>query len=91
MSRWAAFWARRRGQAVPPTSIAGRTAVARACAHCAHFRNDPADIEAALPGLASLSSGSGSVRSDDGLCLKHDRFVTMGSSCSVFRMDAGEG
>ena len=70
------------GPCRPPTEPAdagGSTSVnAAACAACRHFRDDPADIEAALPGLSVLSSGYASVRGQDGLCLKHDRFVTRG-------------
>jgi hypothetical protein len=54
------------------------------CQHCLHFRNDPADIEAALPGFATFGSGRSAVRADDGLCVSHDRFVTTQSSCPKF-------
>jgi hypothetical protein len=54
----------------------------RQCRTCRHFRNDAAFLEAALPGLASLSSGYGSVRADDGLCLLHDRYLGARSSCA---------
>jgi hypothetical protein len=56
---------------------------------CIHFRNDPAAIEAAFPGLAALSSGYGSVRADDGLCALHDRYLGARASCARFnRRDA---
>ena len=54
----------------------------RQCRTCRHFRNDAAFLEAALPGLASLSSGYGSVRADDGLCLLRDRYLGARSSCA---------
>jgi hypothetical protein len=54
------------------------------CRRCAHFRNDPAYLEAALAGLASLSSAYGSVRGEDGLCLRHDRYLGAGSCCADF-------
>jgi hypothetical protein len=57
---------------------------AERCGACAHFRNDAAFLEAALPGLASLSSGHASVRGEDGLCLRHDRYLTATSWCSDF-------
>lgn len=60
-------------------------AMRRHCIACLHFRNDPAEIEAAVPGLMSLSSAQASVRADDGLCLNHDRLVTARSSCAAFR------
>ena len=87
MTLWMRLWARWRGgrqaarDVVQPSNTisSGRT-----CSNCCRFRNDPIDLEAAVPGLASLSSGFASVRSDDGLCLEHDRFVTAGASCPKF-------
>ncbi len=55
------------------------------CAGCAHFRNDPAFLESAFNGLASLSSGYASVVADDGLCLHHDRLTSARSWCAAFR------
>jgi hypothetical protein len=54
------------------------------CRACAHFRNGAAELERAVPGLASLSSGYASVRGDDGLCLEHDRHVMARSGCRSF-------
>ncbi|MGO8918249.1 MAG: hypothetical protein ACLQJR_20300 [Stellaceae bacterium] len=54
------------------------------CRTCAHFRNDPAYLEAALCGLASLSSAYGAVRGEDGLCLRHDRYLGARSLCADF-------
>jgi hypothetical protein len=54
------------------------------CGSCRDFRNDPAYLEAAIPGLTCLSSGSASVRADDGLCLRHDRYLGAGRSCADF-------
>lgn len=58
------------------------TQALRQCRTCRHFRNDAAFLEATLPGLASLSSGYGSVRADDGLCLLHDSYLGARSSCA---------
>jgi hypothetical protein len=60
----------------------------RQCRTCRHFRNDPAFLEAAFAGLTSMSSGYGSARSDDGLCLHHDRYLGARSSCADY---AGRG
>lgn len=66
-------------------------AAARRCGNCAHFRNDPAWLEAVIPGLASLSSGDASVRAEDGLCLRHDRYLGADACCADFTAeDAGE-
>ncbi len=54
------------------------------CAECKHFRNDPAALEAAFPGLSSLSSARGSVRADDGLCARHDRYLSARANCADF-------
>jgi len=54
------------------------------CRACRHFRSDAEFIEAAFGGLTSLSSGYSSVRSDDGICLRHDRYLSARSSCGDF-------
>jgi hypothetical protein len=56
----------------------------RQCRTCRHFRNDAAFLEAAFSGLASMSSGYGSVRADDGICLRHDRYLGARSSCADY-------
>jgi hypothetical protein len=67
----------------------------RQCRNCRHFRNDPKYLETAFKGLTSLSSGYASVRSDDGICVRHDRYLSARSSCQDFSLpaahvDAGE-
>jgi hypothetical protein len=52
------------------------------CASCRHFNGRPLDIEAALPGLSSLSSAFAAVRSSDGICAAHDRYVAASSVCA---------
>jgi len=54
------------------------------CRWCGHFRDDPAFLETALPGLASLGSGYGSTRAADGLCVRHDRFAAPTGACGEF-------
>ena len=56
----------------------------RTCRQCRHFRNDAQYLETAFPGLASMSSGYGSVRADDGICTRHDRYLNAESSCVQF-------
>lgn len=55
---------------------------AAACASCAHFRADPFTIERFVPGLRSFGSGFAAVRADDGLCLRHGRYLAASSSCA---------
>jgi len=54
------------------------------CIKCKHFKNAPADLEAALRGLSSLSSAYAAVRSEDGICAVHDRYVAASSVCAAF-------
>ena len=56
----------------------------RRCGNCSAFRNDRAYLEAAMPGLTSMSSGDASVRADDGICLRHDRYLSARASCAAF-------
>jgi len=51
------------------------------CETCKHFRNDPAYIEEAFRGLTSFSSGYASARADDGLCTKHDLYLSADCTC----------
>jgi hypothetical protein len=54
------------------------------CGACQHFRNDAAYLETAFAGLTSLSSAFGSARSDDGICIRHQRYLTARSCCADF-------
>jgi hypothetical protein len=58
--------------------------LAGSCRGCRHFNDRPLDLEAAFPGLASLSSAFAAVRSADGLCAVHQRYVTSASVCARF-------
>jgi hypothetical protein len=55
------------------------------CANCVDFRNDPDFLEGAFQGLTSLSSARGSVRADDGICVRHDRYLSARAVCREFR------
>ncbi|MCU0303271.1 MAG: hypothetical protein MUC56_04360 [Thermoanaerobaculales bacterium] len=54
------------------------------CGRCAHFVDDPRELERALPGLGILSSAWGSTRGDQGLCTVHDLFLQPVMSCPRF-------
>ena len=54
------------------------------CAQCAHFLDDPAAIEAMIPGLTAMGSARASVRGDDGLCTAHDRMASARDWCERF-------
>lgn len=54
------------------------------CLTCVNFRNAPTALEAALPGLNSLSSANNASRGDDGLCRKHERFVGPTAHCADY-------
>jgi hypothetical protein len=54
---------------------------ARVCAQCRSFKGGAASFEAALPGVASLSSAHAALRAGDGHCTLHDRLVAATSCC----------
>lgn len=54
------------------------------CHECKHFQNEAAHVEAALPGLSSLSSAYAAVRYSDGVCAVHRRYIAASSICSTF-------
>jgi hypothetical protein len=54
------------------------------CGKCVHFQNNPAILEKTFPGLTSLSSGFGSVRAQDGLCNRHDLYLSNFDGCGDF-------
>ena len=54
------------------------------CRACAHFRNDPAYLEAIFQGLNVMSSAWASVVAEDGICLRHDRYLSAEASCPDF-------
>ena len=54
------------------------------CRDCRHFVNDPADIEAMIPGLTAMGSARASVRASDGICAVHDLMVSARDSCDQF-------
>ena len=66
------------------SSEPGGDAVGAACGRCAHFENDPAALERAFPGLASMGSGYASVRAQDGLCRRHDLYLSARDRCASF-------
>jgi hypothetical protein len=61
-----------------------RLADSRSCGQCKHLQNDPLEVEAALPGLSSLSSAYAAVRCSDGICAVHERYVAASSICPAF-------
>jgi len=63
----------------------------RQCRFCTHFCSDPAYLEAVFPGLTSLSSAYASVRAEDGLCRRHDRYLSARSGCENFSPGRGKG
>jgi hypothetical protein len=55
-----------------------------ACGDCTHFRNDPEFLEASFKGLSAMGSAWGSVRAEDGLCGRHDRYLSAHAFCADF-------
>jgi hypothetical protein len=56
----------------------------RICRDCAHFRNDPAYLEAQMPGWSSLGSAWGATRAEDGICVLRDLYLAATRSCDRF-------
>ena len=56
------------------------------CQHCVHFDDDPASIEAKIPGLTSFGSAYSSARGHAGICQEFDRFMdpVMALNCPSF-------
>jgi hypothetical protein len=54
------------------------------CRGCCHFRNDPAYLESVFQGLNVMSSAWASVVAEDGLCLRHDRYISAEACCPDF-------
>jgi hypothetical protein len=58
------------------------------CRACVHFRNDPAYLESVFQGLNVMSSAWASVIAEDGICLRHDRFLSADAGCGDFESAA---
>jgi hypothetical protein len=58
------------------------------CASCRYFSAAAPEIESQLPGLRVLSSAYAAVRSDDGLCRQHERYIAASSICDAFAVRA---
>ena len=54
------------------------------CINCAFFRNSPSYMEQVFKGMNTMSSGHASVRMDDGICLKHDEYLSASDWCDKF-------
>ncbi|RMG31374.1 MAG: hypothetical protein D6721_01205 [Gammaproteobacteria bacterium] len=63
---------------------AGRRRGAPVCRHCRHFRNDADYLEAVLPGLQVMGSARASVRAEDGICVRHQLYLSARCSCAGF-------
>jgi hypothetical protein len=51
------------------------------CGNCRHFAGTPVDLETQWRGLRVFGSGYSSVRSDDGICRLHERYLAASSLC----------
>jgi len=61
------------------------------CRQCRYFQNAPLEVEAALPGLSALSSAYAAVRSSDGICAVHARYVAASAHCPDFAISGSLG
>ncbi len=69
-------------QAVPPPTARG--VCMATCLQCKHFRNSSDYLEAACKGLTVLSSAYASVRSEDGICVLQDLYLSANQCCNRF-------
>lgn len=58
-----------------------RVVASRHCVSCRHFENTPESLEKAIPGLRVMGSAYSSVRSEDGLCAVHLRYISAAGHC----------
>lgn len=60
--------------------------IKQTCQHCTHFNDDPAFIEAEIPGLTSFGSAYSSARGHAGICHALDRFMdpVLAENCPSF-------
>jgi hypothetical protein len=54
------------------------------CGACSHFNNAVASIEPAIHGLRVMGSAYSSVRSNDGICAVHDKYLSAQHGCLDF-------
>ncbi|MGC8490292.1 MAG: hypothetical protein ACP5SH_01020 [Syntrophobacteraceae bacterium] len=54
------------------------------CLECQYFQNSPDYLEAACKGLTVLSSAYASVRSEDGICVLQDLYLSANQCCNRF-------
>ena len=59
-----------------------------ACGACRHFSAAPGDIEASIAGLTVMGSGYSAVRASDGICGRHDRYLSATHFCGDFASPA---
>lgn len=55
------------------------------CGLCRHFDNRPETVEQLIPGLRTMGSGYSSVKSRDGICRLHDRYLAAEYHCPSFQ------
>ena len=70
-----------------PLVIGIESMIKQTCQHCAHFVDDPAAIEAEIPGRTSFGSAYSSARGYAGICQELDRFMdpVPAQECSLFK------
>jgi len=65
------------------------SAIQNRCINCSYFRNSPAYLEQVFKGMNTVSSEHASVRMDDGICLKHDEYLSATDWCDQFEKAKG--
>ena len=60
------------------------------CGACQHFDGNAQSLELQIPGLRSFGSGFAAVRTADGLCGLHQRYLSAQAQCTGFVRSARE-
>jgi len=61
------------------------TQAQQCCKNCRFFNGEPAVLEASIPGLRVMGSAYSAVVHNDGLCARHDRYLSGTYHCGDFQ------
>lgn len=68
-------------------AVSDRRRAMDGCGACAHFSDNPLEIERDLKGLAIFASAHASAGGRDGLCALHNRIINGRSRCCSFALE----
>lgn len=76
-----------RGTEMEASGTGKEGAIERTCRSCVHFDDNPAHLEAEVPGILVFGSAFSSARGHAGMCRRLDRFLDpmLASHCPSFK------